>query len=260
MDPVTTDPGSTPITLPSIKSVSLQAKAGIAISSDMDGVVKTWDISTGLCKAFFQIPAPGDKYLGWGDAKVIDGRLISVWYEGYEDGKIHIWDTGKGELLQALDASGGGSLRIPGDRSKILHLYNGYIEAWSMWTWEPVGEVKLELEGALYLDSLCTDNSRVWIHSQSSSAQEAWDFGIQGSSPVPFNPSTGRPHLDFTGGAIWHTENSSWIKDTVTGEKKFQLSGRYAEPTDVQWDGQYLVAGYRSGEVLILDFHHVHPQ
>ena len=53
IDPVTIDPRSTPLPLPSIQSVSLQAGAGIAISSDADGVVKTWDISTGLCKATF---------------------------------------------------------------------------------------------------------------------------------------------------------------------------------------------------------------
>jgi hypothetical protein len=43
------------------------------------------------------------------------------------------------------------------------------------------------------------------------------------------------------------------IKDTVTGKVVLQLNGRYAKPFDVQWDGQYLVAGYESGEVMILD-------
>jgi len=44
------------------------------------------------------------------------------------------------------------------------------------------------------------------------------------------------------------------IKDAVTGKEVFQLVGRYAKPNCVQWDGQYLVAGYESGEVLILGF------
>ena len=47
------DSGSTPFISPSIMSVSLQARAGIAISSDKDGVVKSWDISTGHCKTSF---------------------------------------------------------------------------------------------------------------------------------------------------------------------------------------------------------------
>jgi len=62
--------------------------------------------------------------------------------------------------------------------------------------------------------------------------------------PCPFNGS---------GGTRWDT-GPSVIKDTVTGKEVFQLVGRYAKPTDMQWDGQYLVAGYMSGEVLILDF------
>ena len=35
------------------------------------------------------------------------------------------------------------------------------------------------------------------------------------------------------------------------------MSGEYSRPNDVQWDGQFLVAGYDSGEVLILDFQYV---
>ena len=119
-----------------------------------------------------------------------------------------------------------------------------------------MGEVKLGLEGELYLDSLCIDGSRVCIHSKKSSAQEGWDFGTPDSSPIPFDPSTGRPHLDLVSGTKWQTEGSSWIKDTATGKEVFKLSGRYAKPSDIQWDGQYLAAGYDSGEVLILDFHH----
>jgi len=220
-------------------------------------VVKTWDISTGLCKAAFQIPDARDVYLGDSDAKMIDGRLIFVWFKKKA---IHIWDTGKGELLQSLDMrSECRSLRISGDGSKIFFLDRESIQAWSMWTWEPVGEVKLGLEGELYLDSLCIDSSRVRINSRDSSAQEGWDLGISGSSPIPFDPSTGRPHLDFIGGADWQTDGPSWIRDTVTGKKVFQLSGRYTEPYDVQWDGRYLVAGYESGEVLILDFCDMYP-
>ena len=232
-------------------SLLVQAKDGIAISSDSDGVVKTWDISTGICKASFQTPA-GRWILG--DAQLIDGRVIFIWHS---NGKIHIWDTEKGKLLYMLDATGPKGLRISGDGSKIIVLGKRSIQAWSMWTWELVGKIKLGLEGDLYMDSLCIDGSRVYIHSEGSSAQEGWDFGILGSSPIPFDPSTGRPHLDFVGGAHWQTGNKSWIKDIATGKEVFQLSGMYAKPNDVQWDGQYLVAGYESGEVLILDFYHL---
>jgi len=253
-DQATTDPGSTPITLPSIQSVILQTRAGIAISSDIDGVVKTWDLSTGLCKETFQVPDVGDILPNHRDAQMIDGRLIFVWYSCY---RIYICDTEWYGLLHTLDAPQGMCLRLSGDGSKILLLGENFLQAWSMWTLELVGqvEVKLGLEGMLYLDSN-TDSSKVRIYSNHSSAQEGWDFR---TFPVPFDPSTGRPQLDFIGGAHCYINGPCWIKDTVTGKKVFQLSGRFAVPADVRWDGRYLVAGYQSGEMLILDFDCMYP-
>ena len=199
-DLVTTNPQPTLPTSARIESVSLQAKDGIAISSDSDGVVKTWDISTGICKASFQTPASR-----WflKDAQLIDGRVIFVWY----DSQIHIWDTEKDELHHTLDVIESKGIRISGDGSKIIVLGERSIQVWSMWLWELVGEMELGFEGDLYLDSLCIDGSRVYIHSKGSSAQEGWDFGIQSSSPIPFNLSTRRPHLDFVGGTKFQTEN-----------------------------------------------------
>ena len=123
-----------------------------------------------------------------------------------------------------------------------------------------MGEVKLEVEQSLYLDPLHMDSSRIWIQLEDLSTQ-GWDFGVSGSSPVPLSiGSAGRPLLDFIGGAHWHTDDLSWIKDTTTGKEVFQLSGRYPWPNKVQWDGKYLVAGYGYGEILILDFCHMYPQ
>ena len=252
--PAATGPQSTPLTLLPIRSISLQPRAGIVISSDADGVVKTWDISTGTHKASFQTPAGDIEYQSRRDAQLIDGRVIFVWHKY---GKIHVWDTEKAKLLQTLDTSPPNGLRISGDGSKIISLGQKFIQAWSMRTWELVGEVKLGLEAAPYLDPLYTYSSRVRIHYRFSLAQEGWDFGISGSPPAPFDPSIGRSHLDCIAGPMWNPEKPCWIKDTVTGKGVFQLGGRYAEPSDVQWDGQYLVAGYDSGEVLILDFHNV---
>ena len=159
-DPVATDLQSTPLTSASIESVSLHAQDGIAISSDSDGVVKTWDILTGLCRSSFQTPA---KFYSNRDAQMINGKVIFVWCRG---GKIHIWDTEKGELLQTVDGSWIRGIRIPGDGSKVFCL----------------------------------------------------------------------------------------------ATEVFQLSGRYAKFCTVQWDGRYLIAGYGSGEVLILDFYHLFLQ
>ena len=250
----TPDPQLTLFTSAAIQSVSLQARDGIAISSDVDGVVKTWDLSTGLCKASFKTTVPKAKYWGYRDIQMVDGRLIFIWYD---DDKIHILDIERGELFQTLATSRPCGLRISGDGSRIFSLGESSIQVWSMWGWELVGEV--ELETKLYLDPLCIDSSAVWLQSRGLSIRMGWDFGISGSHPVPLNLSTGRPHLDLIGGALWQTWNPTWIKDTVTGKEVFQLTGVYARPCDVQWDGQYLVTGYLSGEVLIFDFHHVIP-
>lgn len=52
-----TSPISIPLTSAPVTSITLQVEDGIAISSHSDGVVKTWDLSTGLCRTSFQTPA-----------------------------------------------------------------------------------------------------------------------------------------------------------------------------------------------------------
>jgi hypothetical protein len=125
-----------------------------------------------------------------------------------------------------MDTSWCRGLRISGDGSKVICLYDGIIQAWSMWTWESLGKVKLGLKGKLYLDPLCVESSRVWVKPYKSSAQEGWNFGISGSPPVPFNPSTERPYLDCVGGTLWHIDGLSLVKDAVTGKEVFRLSGK----------------------------------
>ena len=248
-DPVTADAISTSLTPSQILSVSLQVRDGIAISSDSTGVVKTWDILTGLCKTSFHTPA--EPYT-WKDAQLIDGRLIIVWYANQ---KIHIWDAEKNQFFHMADSpeSGPSGLRISGDGSKVFCLIGRSIQAWSMWTGEAMGRV--ELDGVPWLDALHVDGSRIWVCFKDSPTQ-GWDFGISGSFPTLLsNISLDRPRLDFIDNTRRGT-SPSIIKDTVTGKEVFQLVGRYAKPTEVRWDGQYLVAGYQSGEVLILEFDH----
>ena len=122
-DKGTTDIIPTPVTLAPIKSVTLQVRDGIAISCDKAGVVKTWDITTGLCKASFQTPAQKDYSLG--DAQVIEGRLIFVWYVSVE---THIWGAKK-DGLQVVGMPGANDLRISGDGSKIFILTDDSIQA-----------------------------------------------------------------------------------------------------------------------------------
>jgi len=227
-----------------IKFINLWAKDGIVISTDWDGVVRIWNISTGLRRVSFQAPTK-DSYQS--DIQLIDNRLIFVWQA---DRKIHIWDVEKKKLLQTIAGSirNVEDIRISGDRSKVFCLSWSSIQAWSIQTGEAVGEVELQICG--HQRSLVVDGSRVWVHSPSWKPL-GWDFG--GLSPVQISCMSSLP-LGNT--KLWNADLSR-IEDAVTGKVFFQLAGRFSNPVDVQWDGQYLVAGYESGEMLILDFNHV---
>ena len=244
-DLVATDPKSTSLSSAPVKSVTLGAKDGITITSDSDGMVKTWDVSTGLCKASFQTPAK-DFYKG--DVQLIDSRLIFVCYA---DGKINIWDVENGKLLLAVDGPYSiEDLRISGDGSRVFCLDAQFIHAWSIQTGEAVSKVKIE--NSQYYGTLTVDGSKVWAHWPQQKYQ-GWDFGISGSSPIQLS---NMPALLPSGSMFWDPCLSR-IKDAVTGKVVFQLSGSLAKPINVQCDGYYLAAIYGSGEILILDFNHV---
>ena len=247
-DPVVTDPESTSPTSAPIVSITLQLEDGIAISSDFDGVVRTWDISTGLCKSSFQT-LDYDSELS--DVQLINSRLILVWYL-YK--KIHIWDVGKGRRLQTVDVTLGTveDFRISGDGSSVLCLNQQSIQALSIQTGEVVCEVGLEY--CKLPRFLTVDGSSVWVHSAESEPL-GWDLGTPGSPPAQLSNSP----LTFPNNIMLWDIKQSRIKDAVTGRVVFQLAGRFANPVKSQWDGHYLVTGHRSGEVLILDFNHVHP-
>ena len=247
------DSESAPLTASLIQSVSLQARAGVAISSDLAGVVKTWDLSTGLCKESYQTVV-GD--CAWRDTWLIGSRLIIAWFK---DSQIHICDIYKNEPLWTVDGPPFGlrGLRISGDGTKVFCLTEESIHAWSIDTGEHMGKGDLDWMGEWYLDPLQIADSRIWVWLGGLSIQ-GWDFGTSSSSPIPSSiGSTGRPLLDFIGIPGCWTGPS---QITFSGKEVFQLSGRHARPCSVQWDGQYLIAGYESGEVLILDFHHMYPK
>ena len=238
-----------------IMSVSLQATNGIAISSDFAGVVKTWDILTGLCKASFQTPAIG---YSCRDAQLIGGRLIFVWLEN-QNRKVYIWDLEKGESLQILDIQftyWPKDFRISADGSKVFLLYRECIQALSIWTGQVVGEVVLE--DTPLNDSLIVDNSSVWVYLWNLQTK-GWDFGHPGSVPVPLSSSPlDRPHLQFFGTRKQYV-GPSRIEDMVTRKVVFRPPEKFANPRVARLDDQYLVAGYKSGDVLILDLNHVVP-
>jgi len=251
----TTHPKSTFPTSDRIRSITLQAKDGIIITGDLDGVVRTWDILTGLCRASFQTPVTldnrdtyymlsGDRLLYHEDVQLINGRLIIVWYVNK---KINAWDIEKGELLFAMDGPDKlRELKISGDGSKVFYLDVRSIQALSVQTGEIIGKVDVNEP---FYGFLTVDGSRVWVDNQ------GWDFGTLGSLPAQL-PNIPPYKLHPNGVVLWDTSLCR-IRNTITGNVVFQLSTKYGKPIDVQWNGQYLVAYFLPLEVLILDFSHI---
>ena len=68
-------------------AISLQSKDNAAILVDWAGVVRTWDLSTGLCKGSFTTPAISNSKT---DIQLIGDRVIFVWCTTK---KMHIWDA-----------------------------------------------------------------------------------------------------------------------------------------------------------------------
>jgi len=249
---------STPLTSAPIRAVSLQAKDGLAFSVDSAGVVRTWSILTGLCKESFETQA---KDIETGDIQLINGRLVIVGCkESPSQGwMVHVWDAKKSEL-QTMDGTTyqPRGLRISGDGSRVFCVDDYNLQAWSIQTGEHAGSVSLGVTLYPYLlDPLWIDGSKVMVCCGGSSTL-GWDFGVLGSNPIEISPTfSDRPHLDFIGITSDETAGKIGIEDRATGNMVFQLTGKI--PTAVQWNGCYLIAGYNTGEVLILDFINVLP-
>ena len=239
----------TPTTLPLVSSISLKARAGVAISSDTAGKMKSWDIPASDCKAPSQALA---KYYRHGQTRLINNRLIFVWYM---DKEISVWDAGKEEFLLQVNAPEDTivDLRISGDGSKLFYIHHEFIKVWDVWTGVTVDEVGFE--GLNEVELLAMDGSRVWVkyHNRASVPSKGWDLGPLGFSLV--ERSTKPPqelHLSST--KLWDT-NLCRILDTVTGKVAFWLPVQFGTPVDIKRNGQYLITSFQSRMELVLEFH-----
>jgi len=198
---------------------------------------------------------------------LISDRLIIVWKEVFGQ-EINFGDVKKGKLQTIGIASGYIlGLRMIEDGPRVLLLYEDSIWAKDICTGEsvcverPKGDSESvstfqmdSSKGFARFDTLRMDGSKVLIRFGESSVQ-GWYFGTPDLIPIQFSEtSLCKSHLNIIDIRAWSMDSPVIIEDGVTGEKVFQLCGKYAEPSAIQWDGQYLIAGYDSGEVLILDF------
>ena len=241
---------SVPAALPLVSSISLKARVGVAISSDVAEEMKIWDIPTSDCKAPSQALA---KYYRHGHTKLINNRLIFVWYM---DEEVSIWDAGEEEFLLQLNAPKDTivDLRISGDGSMLFCIHHGFIQVRNVWTGVIVDKVWYEdLDG---VELLAMDSSRVWVRYYDTldfMPSRGWDLGPSGFSPI--KRSTKPPQeLHFGSSKLWDSSQCR-ISDTVTGKVVFQLPARCGTPVDIKWNGQYLVASFQSRMELVLEFH-----
>ena len=226
-----------------IESVNLFAEQGTIVTSDSSGVVKTWDLATGICKSSFSTPAEGKR-----DLRLADDTLIIVWCALMGE-EYHIWDVYQGQLLQTTRSSLSVlvDLKISGDGSKIFGLGPDYIEAVAMRTGEDVGRVSLRNGGGY---SLWVRGNKVGL---GNSRSKGWDFG--GREVSYFEESPDRSRLDLADYSADHGARPRWIEDTVTRRLVFRLPERFMEiHTGIGWDGRYLLIWSSSGEVVIMDF------
>ena len=245
-EPVKTSLSPTSSPPDKIVSTTLQAKDGITITSDFDGTVKIWDISTSLCRASFQTPATG---FGCRDVYFVNDRLIIAWKMGEN---IHIHGASEEKLILTPRESEFGVeyIRIGGDGSIVFCLLGyEYIQAWSIMTGEVLSEVGIKFVSPRRL--LAIDDSRVWV-CNSRLEYQGWDFGIPGSLPIQLcNIPPSKLHSDDT--LKWDYIQSK-VQDVVTGRVVFQLPKSLEKPIDAQWNDQNLFICFGPTRVLILDF------
>ena len=263
VDPVLSDPESSSLTSSPIIFVSLQARDGLAFSIDLEGVVRTWDILTGHCKKSYKTQIKRVEHV---DIQLVSNRVIIVWKEllGWE---INVWDAEEGKL-HTVGKPGGYAqgLRMIGDGSRVLQLYGDSVQVWDIWTKDGESFDILQIDSSVEFfcfDPLRMDSAKVLVRLGDSSVQ-GWDFGTPGSTPIQFSGTSplGRPHLNFIDVRNWSKDSPVRVEDGITGKEVFRLYDKYSDPSPsaTQWDGRYLIAGYHSGEVVILDFNDALPQ
>ena len=252
-----TQPTSSPVV--EFDHISLQAEYNITITTDKDGSVRYWDISTGLCTTSFQTPANSIAAM---DCQLIDGRFIIVWHERpCPCGDFQIWDNESNQVRKIDITRGSCGLRMSGDCSRVLCFYVACFKVYSTQTGEVMGEVHFPQGGLQWPHTI--DGYRLWTSSQLATLSwtfnppvlHGWDLSTPGSSPVPLSnwcPSKLHPR----GTILWNTVLFR-VQDIETGKVVFQLARGFGKPIDVQWNDNKLVACFGPTDVLILDFSHL---
>ena len=231
LSPSTSSLESLPASIP-IKAVSLQAKDGLAFSVDSEGVVKIWDILTGLHKKSIMTPARNADY---GDMQAIGSGLVVSWCMGHD---IYFWNAQQGTVQQTyMKSLIGGGLRISADGSRVFYADKHRIQSWSIEAQKliKVEQVSYSLDRILH--PLHMNNSKILVQLRELST-EIWDFGAPGTTSIQLSEiSSDRPQLNLIDIRHWLYNSAVRVEDSVTGKVVFQLYGKHANPSAMQWDG-----------------------
>ena len=242
-DSTTTGPAATST---SIMSAHLFHEDSVVVTSDSSGVVKTWDLITGICKSSFSTPAKDHNR----DTYLAGGTLIIVWWTGLW-AEFGVWDVYRSQRLpswysplpKVMD------IEISGDRAKIFGQGDGCTEAVSV---EIEANARRAPGRIPYTGSrFFTHKSRLWPGSHDWWSQGQWDpQDMKVSYREGFKS---RFRLAVVQQA--DTDTPRGVGDTVTNRMVFYFPERYADKlTWIEWDGRYSLVHSRSGEIMVLDF------
>ena len=244
-DSTTTGPAATST---SIVSAHLFHEDSVVVTSDSSGVVKTWDLITGICKSSFSTPAKGKQ-----DTYLAGDTLIIVWWAD-ERKEFHVWDVYKGQPLPTFcePLPMVMYVKTSGDGPTVFGQDGGRTEAVSTKMGESTGRVGVGLldHGDNFFMHGYQMESRKWSHGH-------WvpeDMGV--SYPAGFQ---GQFRLDVVHQA--NTDIPCGVEDTVTKSMVFYFPERYVDyRAKIEWDDRYLLVHPPSGETMILDFDPVCPR
>ena len=246
-DSTTTGPAATST---SIVSAHLFHQDSVLITTDSFGVVKTWDLITGICKSSFSTPAAGNHYH---DTYLAGGALIIVWWtEGAE--VFHVWDVYKGQPLPTFHhpLPEVMHIKISGDGPAVFGQGDGRTGAVSIETGENTGHVGVRI---LYTGgNFFVRNSR--LKRRSWWSRGLWDLqDMKVSYPAGLQ---GGFRLDVVQQVS--EDKPCGVGDTATKRMVFYFPERYADrETELEWDGRYLLIQSTYEEVMVLDFDPVCP-
>ena len=241
-DSTTTGPAATST---SIMSAHLFHEDSVVVTSDSSGVVKTWDLTTGICKSSFSTPA--ERYV-YHDTYLAGGTLIIVWWVlgGKE---FHVRDVYRGQRLpswysplpEVMD------IKISGDGAKIFGQGKRRTEAVS---------VEIAEDARRAGDSFGFTPDRFFTHKSRLESRDRWRQGQWDPQDMKVSYPAGLKspfRLDVVQQAGTNTPRG--VGDTVTKRMVFYFPERYSdERTKIEWDGRYLLVQSISGEMMVLDF------